>query len=141
MYLDGEGNPEGNFLFSLNLAAELFLLNFFTILFAVHARIYGEHQMSCRLADYVPLLEEKNRAVLNAIPVKQNLSKEAFEELKANIHNKEKVSEILRREAGLPPQVPKKGGSKQIEQIAIKESPNIKQVNLGEYDQLIGKDK
>ena len=111
------------------------------VLIAVHARIHGEHQMSCRLADYVPLLEEKNRAVLNAIPVKQNLSKEAFEELKANIHNKEKVSEILRREAGLPPQVPKKGGSKQIEQIAIKESPNIKQVNLGEYDQLIGKDK
>ncbi len=45
---------------------------------AEHARLWGKNERSCRLVDYLELLEERGRAVLNAVPVKQNLSEEAY---------------------------------------------------------------
>ena len=100
-----------------------------------HDRLYGKHEKSCRLEDYLPLLEERGRAVLNALPVRQNLSAEGFEELKVNIHNKEKVIEILHREAGLPFQ--RQEASKTTEEI-MHYPQKIREVNLQDYDSLVG---
>ena len=103
---------------------------------AEHQRLFGKNEKSCRLIDYLPLLEERGRAVLNALPVKQNLSDEAYAELKANITCKEKVREILRREAGLPAEA-------KSEKVAPKQiSPNkdpvrIKKVPIYTYDSLL----
>ena len=103
-------------------------------------RLWGRNQRSCRLIDYLDLLGERGRAVLNAVPVKQNLSEEAYEELKANIKDSKKVNEILRREAGLPQEiVASEEATVQIKTVAelnIKDI-NIKDVNIKSYDQLI----
>ena len=103
---------------------------------AEHPRLFGKNKMTCKLEHYLELLSQRNRAILNAKPVKQNLSREAFEELKANIQNKEKVQEILRREASLPPEEHSKEPAK--EEIKPKPDPiKVKKVNLKEYDSLM----
>ncbi len=103
---------------------------------AEHARLWGKNERSCRLADYLELLEERGRAVLNAVPVKQNLSEEAYSELRANITNPEKVREILRREASLPPE--EEAGKTEKAGTFIRKDPvEIKKVDLGVYDSLI----
>lgn len=103
---------------------------------AQHERLWGKNERSCRLEDYLDLLEERGRAVLNAVPVKQNLSPEAYEELKANIQDGQKVKEILRREASLPPEEKQKNTA-QEESFAKKDPVKIKKVNLKEYDTLM----
>ena len=97
--------------------------------------MFGKFDKSCRLVDYIPLLEERGRAVLNAVPVKQNLSPEAYEELKANINDPQKVKEILRREAKLPPEPASKPSSEV--QPPIDDPVTIKEVNLTSYDSLM----
>ena len=102
---------------------------------ADHARLWGKNERSCRLIDYLELLEERGRAVLNAVPVKQTLSKEAYEELKANINDHKKVIEILRREAGLPQEEIKE---ETTAQILTKPDPlEVKEVDLKCYDTLM----
>ncbi len=102
-------------------------------LIASHPRLWGKSGRSCRLADYIGLLEQRGRAVLNAVPVKQNLSEEAYEELKANINNPQKVSEILRREASLPPEEKQE----QKEELPREDPVKIKKVNLHIYETLM----
>ncbi len=107
---------------------------------ADHQRLWGKNQRSCRLVDYLDLLEERGRAILNAVPVKQTLSPEAYEELKANIQDRQKVMEILRREASLPPETPPEPSTEKPakEKTVIKEDPvKIKKVNLRDYDTLM----
>lgn len=103
---------------------------------AHHARLFGSHQKSLRLSDYLPLLETRWRAALDAAPVKQNLSAEAFEELKANYGNREKMNEILRREAGLPPHKTPGDESPQAE-IPINDPVTVRTVDLHPYDTLL----
>ncbi len=101
-----------------------------------HKRLFGKNKKSCRLLDYIDLLEERGRAVLNALPVKQNVSDEAYEELKANIGDPKKLLAILRREASLPPEPDPEGCSD--EQILPDDDPvKIKKVDLKAYDTLI----
>ena len=97
-----------------------------------HNRLFGKHEISARLRDYLPLLETRPRSVLNALPVRQNLSNEAFDELKANIDNSDKVIEILYREAGLPYE--NKNINKQDEPM-INDAYCIDEVDLTKYDQ------
>ena len=85
--------------------------------------------------DYLELLGERRRAIPNAVPVKQNLSSEAYEELKANIDNPQKVKEILEREAKLSPEQASKPSSE--EQPPIDDPVKIKKVNLKNYDSLM----
>ena len=102
---------------------------------AEHARLFGKYEKSCRLVDYLELLGERRRAIPNAVPVKQNLSSEAYEELKANIDNPQKVKEILEREAKLSPEQASKPSSE--EQPPIDDPVKIKKVNLKNYDSLM----
>jgi len=104
-------------------------------LIAEHTRLWGKNERSCRLIDYLELLEERGRAILNAVPVKQTLSEEAYEELKANINDHKKVMEILRREAGLPQEEVKE---EKMPQVLIKPDPlEVKEVDLKCYDTLM----
>ena len=104
-------------------------------LVAEHKRLYGKNEKSCRLIDYLPLLEERGRALMDAIPIKQNVSEEAFKELMANINDKEQVKRILRREAGLPEESEEKQCT--AGKMEIKESPTMECVDLHDYDELL----
>ena len=105
-------------------------------LISEHPRAYGKNEKVCKLLHYLPLLEERGRAILNAIPVKENLSEEAFAELKANIGNREKMLEIIRREAGVQYTLPVMEGSDGVEN-SIKNSPPVMAVDLHQYDLLL----
>ena len=100
---------------------------------ARHARLFGTYEKSLQLKHYLPLLEMRWRAVLDAAPVKQNLSAEALEELKKNFGNHEKMKEILYREAGLPYDQ-KSSHPSQQSNIVINNPVNIKHVDLTDYD-------
>ena len=52
-------------------------------LISVHARLMGKNQSSYHLADYMPLLKKRPRAVFDAAPVKQNIPPEVLEQLKS----------------------------------------------------------
>ena len=56
---------------------------------ASHTRSYGKNEKVRRLIDYT-LLNERGRAVLDALPVKKNLSEKEFVDLRANIGNRDK---------------------------------------------------
>lgn len=49
---------------------------------ASHARCFGKHQSVYKLEHYLPLLEQRGRAILNAAPVRQNLPEEILEQLR-----------------------------------------------------------
>ena len=48
---------------------------------ASHERLMGRNQNSYHLEDYMPLLEQRPRAVFNAAPVKQNIPREVLEKM------------------------------------------------------------
>ena len=50
---------------------------------AVHERSFGKHQTSYKLEHYLPLLEQRGRAILNAAPVRRTVPEAVMEELKA----------------------------------------------------------
>lgn len=52
-------------------------------LISTHMRLVGKNQFSYHLADYMPLLKQRPRAVFDAAPVKQNIPPEVLEQLKA----------------------------------------------------------
>lgn len=52
-------------------------------LIASHMRCFGKHQSVYKLEHYLPLLEQRGRAILNAAPVRQNVPENVMEQLKA----------------------------------------------------------
>lgn len=106
-------------------------------LIAEHKRLFGKHEKSCRLEDYLPLLEERSRAIFNAVPVKQHLTSDQLEELRANMSNREKVLEILRRAAKLPQGSKEPGSEARTEEVRIEDPLKIREVDLQEYDSLV----
>ena len=64
---------------------------------ASHARCFGRHQAVYALEHYLPLLEKRGRAILNAAPVRQNVPDAVLEELRANAGSREEILRILRR--------------------------------------------
>lgn len=65
-------------------------------LIAEHARNYGQNQQILKLAHYLPLLEYKPRSILEAKPVRQNLSAALLQFLETNAFSSEQLVEILR---------------------------------------------
>ena len=55
-------------------------------LIASHDRIFSRNGVSYRLEHYLPLLEQRGRAILNAAPVRQNIPPEIFDHLKEMDH-------------------------------------------------------
>lgn len=49
---------------------------------ACHTRCVGKHQSAYKLEHYLPLLEQRERAILNAAPVRQNLPEEILEQIR-----------------------------------------------------------
>lgn len=62
----------------------------------VHERRFGKHQTVYKLEHYLPLLEQRGRAILNAAPVRQNVPEAVMEELRAAESHEQRL-DILRR--------------------------------------------
>ena len=99
-------------------------------LISKHPRCFGKHQTHYYLADYLPLLEQRKRAILNAAPVKQTLPAEILAELQANASHEEQLTAILRREA-----------AKESCVLHKKDPVTIQHVNLHAYDTLCSRNE
>lgn len=63
---------------------------------ATHKRCYGKHQPIYQLEHYLPLLERKPRSILQAQPVKQNLSKKLLTLLESTMFPPKRLIAILK---------------------------------------------
>ena len=97
-------------------------------LIATHKRCFGQHQSIYHLEHYMPLLEMRRRAILDAAPVKQNVPPEVLEELRKNSGDYSRMVDILHD--FVEPKTPE-----------IKDPVKIISVDLSQYDQLgLGKE-
>ena len=97
-------------------------------LIATHKRCFGTHQSIYHLEHYMPLLEMRRRAILDAAPVKQNVPPEVLEELRKNSGDYSRMVDILHD--FMEPKAPE-----------IKDPVKIISVDLSQYDQLgLGKE-
>ena len=93
---------------------------------ASHARCFEKHQSVYKLEHYLPLLEQRGRAILNAAPLRQNLPEDVLEQLKV-CEPRERIR-ILRQYCESPePEVP-----------AVTDVVLVRQVDLRRYDVLTG---
>lgn len=74
---------------------------------ASHERCFGKHQSLYKLEHYLPLLEQRGRAILNAAPVRQNLPHDVLKYLKTHTADPKEMMRILQRYSEAPkPEVP-----------------------------------
>lgn len=94
---------------------------------ARHQRRFGHNQNAYRLEHYMPLLETRRRAILDAAPVKQNVPPEVMEELRRNSGDYSRMVQILKGFAGQG-------------EPEIKDQVKVIPVDLAQYDLLgVGK--
>lgn len=94
-----------------------------------HRRLFGKNQHSYHLEDYMPLLEERPRAIFDAAPVKQNVPPEILSELKAHANKKSNILQMLQTYS-----------SEQTAPV-IQDPVTVRTVDLRQYDILsIGKE-
>ena len=87
---------------------------------AVHERCFGRHEQRYRLEDYLPLLERRGRALLNAAPVRQNVPPEILERWKEEHTDHKTIIAFLKNTQESGP--------------VINDPVFIQSVNLQEYD-------
>ncbi len=92
-------------------------------LIATHNRCFGQHQKIYHLEHYMPLLDTRRRAILDAAPVKQNVPPEVLAELRRNSNDYSRMVQILRD--FVEPETPK-----------INDPVKIIAVDLSQYDRL-----
>ncbi|MCF0150257.1 MAG: IS21 family transposase [Firmicutes bacterium] len=90
---------------------------------ATHTRCFGRNQSIYHLEHYLPLLEKRGRAILDAAPVKQNVPPEVLDELRKYSGNTVKMMQVLREFTEEAP-------------ARIQDQVKIKVVDLHQYDQL-----
>lgn len=90
---------------------------------ATHSRCFGRNQSIYHLEHYMPLLEERRRAILDAAPVKQNVPPEVLVELKKHCGDYSRMIDILHNFIEPKP-------------TPIEDPVKILSVDLRQYDQL-----
>ena len=96
-------------------------------LIASHERIFAKNEASYQLEHYLPLLEQRRRAILNAAPVRQNVPPEIIAQLQKMDHPD--AIKLLRE------QVAVRENSVDRE-IMISDPVHIRNVDLHQYDLL-----
>ena len=92
-------------------------------LIATHNRNFGKNQSVYHLEHYMPLLEFRRRAILDAAPVKQNVPPEVLNELRKNSGDYSKMVEILHE-------------FMDSKEPRIKDPVKVISVDLSQYDRL-----
>ena len=93
-------------------------------LIATHNRCFGKNQGIYHLEHYLPLLEIRKRAILDAAPVKQNVPPEVLAELRKNSGDYSRMVEILQ------------GFVSTSKEPKIKDPVKVISVDLSQYDRL-----
>jgi len=93
------------------------------VIIATHNRCFGRNQSIYHLEHYLPLLEERKRAILDAAPVKQNVPPEVLVELRKSKGDYSRMIDILHDFAAEA-------------KPEIKDPVKILEVDLHQYDQL-----
>jgi transposase len=93
------------------------------VIIATHNRCFGRNQSIYHLEHYLPLLEERKRAILDAAPVKQNVPPEVLVELRKCKGDYSRMIDILHDFAAEA-------------KPEIKDPVKILEVDLHQYDQL-----
>lgn len=93
------------------------------VIIATHNRCFGRNQSIYHLEHYLPLLEERKRAILDAAPVKQNVPPEVLVELRKCKSDYSRMIDILHDFAAEA-------------KPEIKDPVKILEVDLHQYDQL-----
>lgn len=93
-------------------------------LIATHKRCFDKNQSIYHLEHYMPLLEQRNRAILDAAPVKRNVPPEVLDELRKNSSNYSRMVEILQSFVS------------DKEDSNIKDPVKVISVDLSQYDNL-----
>ena len=95
---------------------------------ATHTRCFGKNQSIYHLEHYMPLLEERKRAILDAAPVKQNVPPEVLKELRKYKGDYSRMIDILHNYI-------------ETEKPKISDPVKIIEVDLHQYDLLgLGKE-
>ena len=98
-------------------------------LISQHTRLMGKEQSSYHLSDYMPLLKQRPRAILDAAPVKQNIPPEILEQMKTQ-NRYDNVINLLERFS-----------TNETPKPMIKDPVIVQPVDLHQYDKLlIGKE-
>lgn len=90
---------------------------------SMHERCFDKHQSRYHLEDYLPLLEVRGRAILNAAPVRQNIPPEVLQRWKDGHTDHRTILAFLKTQADAGPQI-------------IHDPVRIRKVDLHEYDSL-----
>lgn len=99
-------------------------------LIASHSINLGKQQSIYKLEHYMPLLEERGRAILNAAPVRQNLPEDLLEQLNNRASSPKDLKHILRMYCE----------ETKTERTAITDTIMVQPVDLEKYDTLgVGK--
>lgn len=93
------------------------------VIIATHNRCFGRNQSIYHLEHYLPLLEERKRAILDAAPIKQNVPPEVLVELRKCKSDYSRMIDILHDFAAEA-------------KPEIKDPVKILEVDLHQYDQL-----
>lgn len=96
-------------------------------LIARHNRCFGRDQKIYVLEHYMPLLEQRGRAILDAAPIKQNVPPEVMEELRKVSGDYSRMIDILKEFTS-------------SEKTAIKDPVKVSSVDLAQYDDLARKE-
>jgi len=94
-------------------------------LIASHMRCFEKHQSVYKLEHYLPLLEQRGRAILNAAPVRQNVPESVMAQLKANAP-RQRLTLLRQCCESLGPEAP-----------AITDVVLVQPVDLRKYDELV----
>ena len=94
-------------------------------LIASHMRCFEKHQSVYKLEHYLPLLEQRGRAILNAAPVRQNVPESVMAQLKANAP-RQRLTLLRQCCESLEPEAP-----------AITDVVLVQPVDLRKYDELV----
>lgn len=108
---------------------------------AAHERCYGKQQQILSLSHYLPLLKQKPRSILQAQPVKQNISTRLMQLLESSEFTAKNLMEILEicTEQGEDTFWKRKNEflARSTQPVVIQDQVVVKQVDLSHYDSLL----
>lgn len=103
---------------------------------AAHERCFGRHAAIYKLEHYLPILEQRGRAVFNAAPVRQNLPPAFLEWLKGHSSDHKELMRLLRDCVDYGWENVWKGHRPEPTQPAICDTVAVLPMDLGRYDAL-----
>ncbi len=108
-------------------------------LIAKHERCFKRHKSIYKLEHYLPILEQRGRAIFNAAPVRQSLPQEFLDWLQLNASDHKELMQLLWGCVDYGWENVWKSKQHVIQSSVIHDIVTIAPINLGQYDSLTGR--